>query len=405
MRVILVVIMAVLVGIGLGFFMGHQQAKEYPYSWEQEQNAVAERRQNEEDAQKAEKSETPELDPGQSYPKLVVDEEVYNFGVFEKEQKGEHVFVVKNEGNAALTLTYIDKSCSCTQIDISHSNVPPGKESRVTVHWKPNIASGAYNQGVLFKTNDPKKPQLYLSIKGVYSAPIIVTPNPISINAFSSKVVSTKFRVYSFEKKPITILGVESDDPHFGAEWTKSELTKEENDNKLFNSATSVYDGVVTLKPGLPFGHFQNKLTIRSDSELDPAFELPLKGQIFGNTSIICSDYNQETGVLNMGRTTRGTPVTKMLMLRFTPQGMQIPTFKVTEVKPSWLKVTIGEMTGEVGESRVVPITVEIPKDANLGNSVVSDPENMAEIKIESDFADAAVIRIPIEYSVNAPAQ
>ncbi|MCL2347251.1 MAG: DUF1573 domain-containing protein [Planctomycetaceae bacterium] len=402
MRVILVIMTGVFVGLGFGFFLGYQQAKEYPYSWEQEQKAVAASKQNAEDTKN---NAAPELIKGQLYPKLVIDDETYNFGVFEKEQKGEHAFTVKNEGDAALALTFLDKACFCTDVAPLHLNVLPGKEAQVTVQWKPNIASGAYSQGVLFKTNDPKKPQLYLSIKGVYSAPIIVIPNPVSINAFSSKTVSTKFRMYSFEKKPVTVLGVESDDPHFEAELTKSELTKEENDHKLFNSATSVYDGVVTLKPGLPLGHFQNKLTIRSDSELDPAFELPLKGQIFGNTSIICSDYDQATGVLNMGRTTRGTPVTKTLMLRFTPQGTQMPTFRVTEVKPSWLKVTIGEIKGEAGESRLLPITVEIPKDANLGNSVASDPENMAEIKIESDFADAAVIRIPVVYSVNAPAQ
>jgi len=155
----------------------------------------------------------------------------------------------------------------------------------------------------------------------------------------------------------------------------------------------------VTLKPGLPFGHFQSKIHILSDSKLEPKFTLPIKGQVFGSTAIISNDYDQRTGVFHLGKTAHGTPLKKTLLIRFTPKENETPDFKITEIKPDWLQATLGEIRG-AGDNRILPVTIAIPEDAVLGSSVSSDSENMSEIVITSSNKNISTIRIPVEYQV-----
>ncbi|MDR1494184.1 MAG: DUF1573 domain-containing protein [Planctomycetaceae bacterium] len=400
--VVVVLLTSVIVGATGGYLAGVYFAEEHPYSPEQEKAAMA-AKNNEPDDSQTEQTETPPSDEDVSKPapQVALDEEEFNFGVFEKEQKGEHRFVVYNKGNANLTLAMLNKSCSCTNVDISQANVAPGKNAKITLSWKPNVVGGgSYSQGASIKTNDPKRPQFILRVYGVYSAPILVSPNPLPLNAFSSQEASNQARVYMLEPQTTNIKEILCDDAeHFAASFEKSSLTDEEKKNKALDSAQSVYDVKVTLKPGLPFGPYQSKIRILSDSKLEPEFTLSVKGQVFGNTSIISTDYDQRTGVFRLGKTERGVPLKKTLMIRFTQKEGGTPEFQA-EVKPEWLQATLGEVHGNIGDNRILPVTIAIPEEAILGSSSASDSENMAEIIITSANKEISTIRIPVEYSV-----
>ncbi|MDR1384048.1 MAG: DUF1573 domain-containing protein [Planctomycetaceae bacterium] len=408
--VIVTVITSVIVGIVGGHLAGIYFAQEHPYSPEQEKAALAAKNH---EADESQETATPTTVPdaetatpsgtrtSKPVPQAVLDEEEFNFGVFEKEQKGEHRFVVHNKGNANLTLTMLNKSCSCTNVDISQTSVAPGKDARITLSWKPNTTGGgSYTQGASIKTNDPNRPQFILRVYGVYSAPVLVSPNPLPLNAFASQEVSNQTRIYMLEPQPVNIRELLCEDAeHFAASFEKSSLTDEEKKNNMLDSAQSVYDLKVTLKPGLPFGPYQTQIRILSDSKLEPELTLTVKGQVFGSTSIISADYNPRTGVFYLGKTEHGTPLKKTLMIRFTQTEGETPEFKA-EIQPEWLRAELGEVRGNIGDNRILPVTITIPEDAVLGSSTAADSENMAEIVITSSNKEMSTIRIPLEYSV-----
>jgi len=395
--IISIIVSAVIIGGVFGYIAGHRLADEYPYSLEQEKAALDEKAKNRE----PDEPETPPVDDlTKPHPTVAIDEETFNFGVFEKEQEGQHTFTVRNEGESTLTLKVLYQSCSCTSVDLSRSSVARGQDAKVTMKWKPNNAGGSYRQGVEIGTNDPVRPRFQLFVEGVYSAPIIATPNPVQINAFSGQEASNQTRIFYFEKE-VVIREITSDDPeHFSATFVKSELSEENLKSNLLKSAKSVYDVTVTLKPGMPIGHFQNKIIVRSDSDLEPEFTFPVNGQILGSLAIISLDYDQKTGMMNMGTTFRGTSTRKLLRLKFNPPDDVTPEFQVVSKNPEWLNVTLGSITPPVDGISLQPVTIEIPADANLGASDAADTENPSVIVLESNIPAISTIRIPIEYDV-----
>jgi len=404
-----IIVSAVIIGGVFGYIAGHRLADEYPWSLEREKAALAEKAANRDPV---EPEIQPVVDPTQPHPSVAIDEETFHFGVFEKEQEGQHTFTVRNEGESALTLKVLEKSCSCTSVDLSRSSVARGQDAKITMKWKPNNAGGSYRQGVEIGTNDPTRPRFQLFVEGVYSAPIIAMPNPVQINAFSGQEASNQTRIFFFEtktvaenevviEKEVTIREITSDDPeHFSATFVKSELSEENLKVNLLKSAKSVYDATITLKPGMQIGHFKNKIIVRSDSDLEPEFTLPVNGQVLGSLAITHRDYDEKTGVMNMGTTTRGTPVQKTLMLRFKPSDDVTPEFKIVFQNPDWLNVTLGNIVTPTEANSFQPVTIEIPADANLGASDAADTENPSVIVLESNIPAISTIRIPIEYVV-----
>ena len=396
--IISIIVSAVIIGGVFGYIAGDRFADEYPYTLEQEKEFLAKKAANR--TEEPEPVSPPAVDSSKSHPAVAMDEETFNFGVFEKEQKGEHAFTIRNEGKSSLTLEVLNKSCSCTSVDLSRRSVSPGQDAKVTMHWKPNNSGGSYRQGVEIGTNDPTRPRFQLFVEGVYSAPVIAMPNPVQINAFSGQEASNQTRIFYFEKE-VAIREITSDDPeHFSATFVKSELSEENLKVNLLKSAKAVYDVTVTLKPGMPIGHFKNKIIVRSDSDLEPEMAIPVNGQVLGSLAISHRDYNEKTGVLNLGTTFRGTPIQKQLMLRFKAPDGVTPEFKVVSKNPEWLNVTLGSIIAAPEDNSFQPVMIEIPADANLGASDPNDTENPSVIVLESNIPAIATIRIPIEYVV-----
>jgi len=397
--IISIIVSAVMIGGVFGYIAGHRLVDEYPWSLEREKAALDEKAANRNPDEV--EPETPlVVDSTTPHPSVSIDEESFNFGVFEKEQKGEHTFTIRNEGKSTLTLKVLEKSCSCTNVDLSRSSVPSGQNAKVTMKWEPNNMGGSYRQGVEIGTNDPARPRFQLFVEGVYSAPIIVQPNPVQINAFSGQEASNQSRIFFFEKE-VVIREITSDDPeHFSVTFAKAELSEDNLKVNLLKSAKSVYDVTVTLKSGMPIGHFKNKMIVRSDSDLEPEFTFPVSGQVLGSLAIISQDYDQKTGIMNMGTTFHGTPTRKILRLRFNPPADVTPEFKVVSKTPDWLNVTLGSIIMAAEDNNLLPVTIEIPADANLGASDATDMENPSVIVLESNIPAISTVRIPIEYVV-----
>jgi len=338
------------------------------------------------------------------FPKVAMDEERFDFGVFEQEQKGKHEFVVRNEGDAALLLKVLDKSCFCTHVALSRSRIAPGRDARITVSWGPNSAGGgSYHQGVEIGTNDPERPRFQLFIEGVYSVPIIAEPEPVQIYAFSGQEASNRTRIFFYEKD-ITVNEIVSDDPeHFSATFVKSEMKEEDIKINKLKSAAAVYDVTVTFKPGLHAENFLSTFMVHSDSNLEPQFRFRVSGQVLRHLVILSKKagvYDEKTGILNLGTTFHGTPVKESLVLRFKVPDDVTPEFRVVSKNPSWLNVTLDECRPAFDGNSILTLVIEIPADANPGSSESTDGDNPSVIVLESNIPDLATIRIPVAYVV-----
>ncbi|MDR3196377.1 MAG: DUF1573 domain-containing protein [Planctomycetaceae bacterium] len=339
--------------------------------------------------------------------KAFVENSVYDFGIKGVQEKGQHDFPIKNTGTAVLTLEVNRTTCTCTGIVLSSKSLKPGDTAIATVHYDAERATtGPYQQGGTIVTNDPENREIVLSIKGIFTSPIVVSPASVLFPTIpASESRSAVIRFYGFEKTPLQLEIPEWNDlDHFELHLQPSELNEADKADSMRKHAGSVYEGRVTVKPGLPVGTFQEKFFFKSNYSSEPAFELSVRGQITGSgVSISGTGFNKETGCVLLGKTRAGQKIVKDISVQFTGTAAFRAGLKIKEIKPVWLKTVLSEPRDLGGESvrrRLYSLTLEVPADAPVCNFLKSDEENVAMITLETGLDDTPVLKLPVQFAV-----
>jgi hypothetical protein len=98
-------------------------------------------------------------------PKIVLLEDLFNFGSVGATEIATHDFVIVNQGNAPLTISRAYTTCGCTVADFTATVIPPGKVAIVTMKYDAGFhdARGqTVRRGIIIENNDPKNPQVEL---------------------------------------------------------------------------------------------------------------------------------------------------------------------------------------------------------------------------------------------------
>ena len=104
----------------------------------------------------------PFLPAGDAQPHVAVPETSYNFGRIGPQDVVERTFIVRNEGEALLTISRAYTTCGCTTAEFSASVIPPGKVATVKVIFDAGFhdtAGQTVRRGVIIENNDPNQSQ------------------------------------------------------------------------------------------------------------------------------------------------------------------------------------------------------------------------------------------------------
>ncbi|MCF0234200.1 MAG: DUF1573 domain-containing protein [Thermoguttaceae bacterium] len=414
MRAIIATVLgALFFGGALGFCMGKYQAAQRPWTPSDEVNKLAENAK-----EKAKKSDAP---LGIPVPRAKVGELSFDFGILEKSEaneKGEHPFYIENAGNADLTLADGGKGCFCTSFTISKSTLKPGEKATVLFKWDGARSGGVFDQGVRVLTNDEKMKEIFFTVRGLYTAPIVGDPNELNFqNASSSEETTRTFRLLGFEKNddgtpfPLEITGVDVDNPDLlSVEFTKDDvanLTESDRAHKLFSKATSVFQGVAVLKAGAPNGAFQEVVRIKTNSPKTPILEIIARGQVSGGgVKVVGRRYDDKnTGFLVIDNVSQRTGASEIVRLIFNKTPANENTVKVKSVRPDWLKVDFKfppEELQKASPARIVETTVAIPAGSPQGAFMGPNKEQLGEIvlTVGEDEANLQEIVLPVRFAV-----
>jgi len=106
------------------------------------------------------------VSPGQAgTPGVVFKELEWDFGRVKQGEVVSHEFAFKNEGTVPLKVSRVATSCGCTAALVSQKEIAPGKEGRIKVSFDSRGYSGQVVKYIYFDSNDPKNPQVALTIK------------------------------------------------------------------------------------------------------------------------------------------------------------------------------------------------------------------------------------------------
>lgn len=99
-------------------------------------------------------------------PSVEVETPEIDFGKLAQNQKFEHDFVLTNAGKSTLYIRKIKASCGCTAVQPEKNQVEPGESVKVKTVFNSAGKRGNQNKTVTIITNDPKRSNLILRIKG-----------------------------------------------------------------------------------------------------------------------------------------------------------------------------------------------------------------------------------------------
>lgn len=102
------------------------------------------------------------LPASQPQPKIQIPEKNFNFGMIGPQDMVEREFIIRNVGDAPLTISRAYTTCGCTTAEISASVIPPGKVATIKLIFDAGFhdTSGqTVRRGLIIESNDPQQSQ------------------------------------------------------------------------------------------------------------------------------------------------------------------------------------------------------------------------------------------------------
>ncbi len=99
----------------------------------------------------------PFLPVNQPQPKIVVPTNVHDFGSVGATAVVTHTFVIRNVGEAPLTISRAYTTCGCTTADVSARVIPPGKVALVKLRFDAgfhDVRGQTVKRGLIIENND-----------------------------------------------------------------------------------------------------------------------------------------------------------------------------------------------------------------------------------------------------------
>jgi Protein of unknown function (DUF1573) len=344
-----------------------------------------------------------EIDAQALPPKLVVDQTLHDFGVIDRGAKVSHAFRFTNVGKGMLRLKAGPTTCTaCTISSLSKSQVAPGETADVVVEYLPNAPKPDFKQIATVLTNDPEQPRVELNIRGNVSRRFLVLPDRLVMSNVSAKEPHTaEAKIFCFLSDEVKVVSHEFTGaltaPFF--EVKTETIPKDELSKPNAKSGCRV---LVTLKPGLPLGPFQQtiRLTI-DDADEQSEMDLRIEGTVVSDLSIVGPGWRRDTGILTIGSVDRAKGAVRKLSLLVRGAARHDVTIEPVELDPPWLKVTLGEPT-ELNESVIrIPLAIEIPPGRPPAIYLGTDQGKYGEIRLGvKNHPDVKEIRMRLKFVI-----
>jgi hypothetical protein len=105
------------------------------------------------------------------YPKVLIEEQLYNFGIAPPGETKSHGFCITNIGEAPLLLVKPPTGWSKGW----RRTLRVGERFEYELFWNPSYSQTCFAQGVVLFTNDPQRPQIEMAVFGRVGYPCPVT--------------------------------------------------------------------------------------------------------------------------------------------------------------------------------------------------------------------------------------
>ena len=388
---------------------------------------------------------------------VIVGSLIHNFGTMEIGSKGEHVFTIRNEGEAPLELVARkeDHSCQCTLGTLSKNGLQPGEETTIKLTWEIKVPNTQFQHYAKVRTNDPKNDSLTFRVQGLIGRRFVVVPGAeVSVGMLQEGKPNVKkltvhsevmdaFAITKLEpsapnlikvmSRPLTAEELEQinkpdpaaaaveaeqrrqmaansgpgpgpgksekrgDQDHKGHDHAAEATAEEDSLAGKTPSAKCGFEIEISFLPGFPIGNFRESLLVETDIADSPETRIILNGYRSGPIQILPTagtSWSAEESMLKLGRFPASEGKKVRLML-FVKKEAQ--GFKIEDAKidPPDLKYElVKDMKFQAVGREKFDLILEVP----AGSAPVSlGAQNRGRITLNTNHPDAKEIKIEVE--------
>lgn len=152
---------------------------------------------------------------------IMFESKTYDFGkINEDAHTATHEFIFRNTGNAPLIIHRAIASCGCTTPTFTKEPIPAGGKGVIKVTYNTTGRPGAFQKTITIYCNDPKAPNVILSIKGTVipsadnpeaSYPRVMKKLRLSktrvtmLNARTGNIITDRIDIVNTDSKPLKL--------------------------------------------------------------------------------------------------------------------------------------------------------------------------------------------------------
>ena len=201
---------------------------------------------------------------------ITIKNPVFDFGSVPQGQKVEHTYIIRNSGDKPLSIRSVRPSCGCTAAQVSTPLVQPGRITEIKVTFNSSHFNGAIRKTIVLETDDPKAPIMMLTLQGLVTEEITVTPRQIDLGFLKFNATrETHVTVINNGKRLVKLVSVSTPFPEISAKLN----------NNIIKRGESV---IITIVASAPRGPriFSVYLTKNTDNPVQSDIFVPIYASI-----------------------------------------------------------------------------------------------------------------------------
>ncbi|MBN2053650.1 DUF1573 domain-containing protein [bacterium] len=215
------------------------------------------------------------------HPSISFAETLFDLGEVKHGTKPSHRFIFTNKGDRDLVITEIRSNCGCLTSTGIDAPIPPGGEGYIDITFNTERFSGRTTKNSTVSSNDPGTPRITLSITADIKVSFATNPSSLHLGRFSKQDSITKrVMVISDQPETVRITGIESSSPNVTAELETLEAPES---GMEMGTKLAV---MISVKPGMAPGRLQETISIHTNIEDVPVYNLLVTGQIRGDVMV-----------------------------------------------------------------------------------------------------------------------
>lgn len=342
-------------------------------------------------------------------PRAAIEETTYRFGKMEQGTSMHHDFVIRNDGQAPLTLSYVSHTCKCTSVKIdgqevaegARTEVPPGRTGAVTLEWVAKAEAGPFRHGATFGTNDPSHARVELTVEGDVVESTTLRPSSVYFNGV--RVGETR------EESVLVMAFIEPE-----VQVTAHQLTVPETLAKQMSVRVETVDPsefpdpnvqaaarvVVSLAASGYVGPFQGSLSLETNLPQAAKLEIPVGGNVKGDVSIYGQGWQAAVGLLKLGAISGAEGGESQLHVMIRGEHADATELTVARVDPPELQATLGEPVRRGDALVQVPLTVTIPPGTRPLVRAGEDQGGEGEIVLATTHPQTGEVKLRVQFAV-----